>query len=83
MNKAAQAVDNFLNQRTRQLPRVQTEIQDKETSKGVGDRQKERQKQTTMPFLQGCVELPLYVRMYVCTSEKTCSVSKIGITILK
>ena len=72
---------HFLNQQTRRLPMVQIEIQDKATSKGVGDRRKERQKKTTIPFLQGCVEILLYLRTYMRTPGKTCSVSKIGITI--
>ena len=80
MNKAAQAVDTFST--SEQETKGQTEIQDKATSKGARDR-KERQEKRTMPFLQGCVELPLYVRTYIRTTGKTCSVSNIRITILE
>ena len=63
MNEAAQAVDTFST--SEQETKGQTELQDKATSKGAGER-KERQEKTTMPFLQGCVELSLtYARTYV------------------
>ena len=75
MNEAAQAVDTFYvkNKRTKQttskggLPRV-SEISGwcPACTDGHGRTEKREKRKTrkTMPFLQGCVELLLYVRTY-------------------